>query len=147
MPVLKNQKHEKFAQAVAMGEAAGASYRKVYRVAPSVAETAGPRLCRNVQVRERVDELKAGAAAKVEWSIAERLIFLREAAEIPPDQLTLGHRVCQGQRMTKDGSYLLVPDKLKAVDLYSKLSGDYDREAEIEANGVIVRVKIGGNAS
>jgi hypothetical protein len=147
MPVLKNQKHEKFAQAVALGEAAGAAYQKVYRVTASVAETAGPRLFRNVQVSARIDELKANAAAKVEWSIAERLKFLREAAETPPDQLTLGHRVCQGQRMTKEGSFLLVPDKLKAVDLYSKLSGDYDREAEIEANGVTVRVKIGGNAS
>jgi hypothetical protein len=145
MPVLDNPRHEKFAQLIASGESAGVVYGKIYRSLPASAEASAARLLRNVKVRRRVAEIQAGAAARVGWSISERLAFLRRCAETPPSELSLSDPVCQGQRVGKDAEYLLVPDKLKAVDLYSKLAGDYGRDVDLEVPGVIVRIKIGGN--
>lgn len=145
MPVLKNQRHEKFAQRIAKGDAATKAYIAA-GFSPKAAKQNASRLRENEVIGERIAELQASAAKRVEWSIAERLKFFREAAEIPPAKITLKHRVCQGMRKTKFGNYLLVPDKLKAAVEYGRLAGDYDRDAEVEANGVTVRVRIGGNA-
>jgi hypothetical protein len=146
MPTLKNPRHEKFAQKVAAGTAAGAAYRAVYRSArPSTAETTGPALLRKSQVAARVAEIQGSAAKKVGWAIADRLQFFREAAELPPDQLTLSHRVCQGMRESKFGTVLIVPDKIRAAEAYGKLAGDYRQDFDVEAEGVKVRITVGSS--
>lgn len=69
MPVLKNQKHERFAQAVAMGMSAAEAYRRhVARknTASTSIETDGPALARESQVSLRISELREKVAAKVE---------------------------------------------------------------------------------
>jgi len=59
MPILKNQRHEKFAQLVAKGLAASRAYAEAgYDVKPgNSAEAAASRLLSNVKVSERMQEL------------------------------------------------------------------------------------------
>lgn len=73
MPVLKNARHEKFAQNVAKGKSATEAYRLAYGAKAKSAEAAGSRLLSNVKVRKRVEELKQAGADRAEISIAKVL--------------------------------------------------------------------------
>lgn len=143
---LKNQRHEKFAQLVAKGETGAAAYKAVYGGSDKAAKANGSRLIANDSLKDRIAALKQAAARKVEWSIAERLDFLREAALTPPEDLTLSSRVCQGKRVTQFGDYLLVPDKIKALVEYGRLAGDYKGDLDELSKGLTIKVVIGGNA-
>ena len=80
MPGLKNVRHERFAQEVAQGKSAGEAYRLAgYRAANHSAETAGPRLLKNVQIQQRIVQLQQKVARKAEITLES---LLREAAEI-----------------------------------------------------------------
>ncbi|WPZ13244.1 terminase small subunit [Nitratireductor rhodophyticola] len=74
MPVLKNAKHEAFAQGLAKGLSASEAYVSAgYKESRSAAS----RLSTNVNVQRRVSELQGKAAEKAEWSAAERLSSLK----------------------------------------------------------------------
>lgn len=79
MPMLSNQRHEAFARAISRGEAASRAYGAVYHTTGNVAESAGVRLLRNVQVAQRVAELKGGAAERTEKTVASLVADLDEA--------------------------------------------------------------------
>jgi hypothetical protein len=66
MPALKNQKHEKFAQAVALNTPAAQAYRDGWNCSDATAETNGPRLARDAQVTLRIAELREKVADKAE---------------------------------------------------------------------------------
>jgi len=72
MPVLKNRKHELFAQEVAKGAAGAAAYKKAGYTfkAPDVGMKAASRLLNSVDVQARVKELQTRAAEKTEITIA-----------------------------------------------------------------------------
>jgi len=81
VPVLRNAKHEAFAQALAKGRSQEDAYAdagfKPHRQNAS-------RLMTNDDVRRRVEEIKGRIAEKAEWTAADRLsalksIFDREA--------------------------------------------------------------------
>lgn len=61
MPILKNSRYERFAQAIAQGESASAAY--VAAGYPAHASNAS-RLSRNEQVRSRIDELLSDGAKR-----------------------------------------------------------------------------------
>lgn len=66
MPVLRNPKHELFAQAVAKGVSGTLAYQQAgYDVADNVACASGARLLAKVNVRSRVEELKERIAERV----------------------------------------------------------------------------------
>jgi len=75
MPVLKNARHERFAQAVARAEGAAAAYRSAgYEAEGGGAKTGVARLLRNAAVAARIAELQATPATTVataEITIAE----------------------------------------------------------------------------
>jgi phage terminase small subunit len=80
MPGLKNVRHERFAQEIAQGKSAGEAYRLAgYRAANHSAETAGPRLLKNVQIQQRIVQLQQKVARKAEITLEN---LLREAAVI-----------------------------------------------------------------
>lgn len=88
MPPLDNPRHEKFAQEMAKGNSAAAAYQLAgYDADEKSAETAGPRLFRNVQVQSRVAELQQRGATRAEITLetliddAERIQHGAEAAE------------------------------------------------------------------
>jgi phage terminase small subunit len=74
MPVLKNARHEQFAQALAKGKAQAKAYAAAgYK--PS--EHHASRLASNGKVAARVREILAKVADKAEWSAADRLAALK----------------------------------------------------------------------
>jgi phage terminase small subunit len=74
MPGLKNVRHERFAQEVAQGKSAGEAYRLAgFRAANHSAETAGPRLLKNVQIQQRVVELQQKVARRAEITLESLL--------------------------------------------------------------------------
>jgi hypothetical protein len=91
MPALKNQKHEAFAQAVALGMPAGQAYLEhvsMWRCSEATAETTGPKLARDSQIALRISELRkeVGKAADKKFGLTkdiwlERLEKIASAAE------------------------------------------------------------------
>lgn len=76
MPVLLNQRHETFAQALAKGKTATEAYTQAgYRGD----RTAASRLSTKVNIRARVDELQVKVAKKVEITVESLAAELEEA--------------------------------------------------------------------
>ena len=74
MPILQNQRHESFAQALAQGKTADEAYAQAgYKPNRKNAW----RLKTNEDIAARVAELGAKAADKAEWSAADRLLSLK----------------------------------------------------------------------
>lgn len=95
MPVLKNPKHEAFAQAVAGGMEAGKAYRKVYKSKAKTAETSGPRLFRNVAVKARVRELQEETSKTIAFTKQEALEFLADVIRTPIGDIDETSPLCQ----------------------------------------------------
>jgi len=143
MAILKNQKHEKFAQIVASGESAGAAYRKVYHAKASTCETEGPAILRKPQVRKRVEEIQSKAEDKTVMTLIERRRFLADVVRTPISEVTEESALAQSYEfITLPGDYerqlhkLKVPDKLKAIELDSRLAGDFKDKLEVSADGL-----------
>lgn len=78
MPVLRNAKHEAFAQALAKGMKAEDAYAAAgYKPHRGNAS----RLSANESILRRADEIKNRVAEKAEWSAADRLLALKRIME------------------------------------------------------------------
>lgn len=78
MPVLKNARHEKFAQALAKGMSATEAYAEAGYKGD---RTAASRLSTNVNISQRVREISGRVAEKAEWSAADRLAALKRITD------------------------------------------------------------------
>ncbi len=92
MPALKNIKHEQFAQSCALGMSAAESYRQGYDCSDATAETNGPKLARDAQVKLRIAELREKVAIKADKTFdmskdkwLERLARIAASAEESED--------------------------------------------------------------
>ncbi|ASY62508.1 hypothetical protein SJ05684_c10510 [Sinorhizobium sojae CCBAU 05684] len=74
MPVLKNARHEKFAQALAKGKTATDAYAAAGYKGD---RTAASRLSTNVNISRRVEEIQGRVAERAEWTAADRLLALK----------------------------------------------------------------------
>ena len=79
MPVLKNAKHERFAQELAKGKSQAEAY-SIAGYAPS--EPHASRLASNGQVRARLAELQERAAVRAELTLADIIDELEEARQV-----------------------------------------------------------------
>lgn len=125
MAALENQKHELFARKVAEGMDATAAYQKVYKKSTKAsALTAGPRLLGNV--RNRVKEIQSSNLSEEIMDKNERLKFLSRAIETSIKDVDESSTLCQSYEKDKNGKvkYRMV-DKLKALELISRLCGDF----------------------
>lgn len=132
MPVLKNARHEKYAQALAKGAVADDAY-----VDAGFAFNRGnaARLKANESVRKRTEEIKARVAEKAEWSAADRLISLKAIhdASLTDDRRTAISAIAEANKM--QGSY--APSKhhhaganggpIQTVDLTNVSADDLER--------------------
>lgn len=83
MPVLKNARHEKFAQALAKGSTADEAYAQA-RFKPNRGNAA--RLKANESVVKRVGEIQSRTSEKAEWSAADRLLALKSIFDATADK-------------------------------------------------------------
>lgn len=137
--MLKNQRHERFAQGIAKGLPATRAYIEAgYKARGNSAETAAARLFRNVQVQSRLVELAKKLAKPAIADADEIQQFLTTAMRGVDEHgksLTEDH-------VTKDGD--VVPariswrDRLKAAELLARARGVFnaqtdDPEGELDA--------------
>lgn len=113
MPVLKNARHEKFAQSLAKGKSAtdaytGAGYKGD--------RTAASRLSSNVNIVQRVAEITSRVAEKAEWSATDRLLALKgifdESAK--DDRRTAIAAIAEANKM--QGSYAPTKSEITGKD-------------------------------
>lgn len=106
MPVLKNARHEAFAQALAKGMTATDAYADAGYKGD---RTAASRLSTNVNIGRRVDEIKSRVAEKAEWTAADRLSALKDIfdRESKDDPRTAIAAIAEANKM--QGSY--APEK------------------------------------
>lgn len=102
MPVLRNSKHEAFAQALAKGGTADDAYAAA-GFSPHRSNAA--RLSAKDSIRARVAEIKSRVADKAEWSAADRLIALKAIydASAKEDRRTAISAIAEANKM--QGSY------------------------------------------
>lgn len=82
MPVLRNAKHEAFAQALAQGKTADEAYAQAgYK--PNRGNAT--RMKANESIVKRIGEIQSRASEKAEWSAADRLLALKRIMEATAD--------------------------------------------------------------
>jgi phage terminase small subunit len=132
MPVLPNQRHEAFAQALAKGKSADEAYQLA-----GYAENRGnaARLKANERIRKRVEDILGRMADKAEWTAADRLRSLKRIHEATEgkDPRTAIAALAEANKM--QGSY--APTKhahsgpnggpIPTVDLTNATDEDLDR--------------------
>ncbi|WP_085859921.1 hypothetical protein [Rhizobium sp. TAL182] len=102
MPVLKNARHEKFAQALAKGMTADEAYVGAgFKPNRGNAST----LKANQNISKRVEEITSRVAEKAEWSAADRLAALKMIfdASAKDDRRTAIAAIAEANKM--QGSY------------------------------------------
>jgi phage terminase small subunit len=132
MPVLRNARHEAFAQALAKGKSATEAY-----AAAGYAESrsAASRLSTNVNIKRRVAEIVGKVSDKAEWTAADRLLSLKRIhdAQLDKDARVSIAAIAEANKM--QGSH--APAKLQhaganggpiqTVDLTNLSTDDLDR--------------------
>lgn len=126
MPVLRNAKHEAFAQGLAKGKTADQAYIDAgYK--PNHGNAT--RLKLNETVLERVREIQEKVAAKVEWSATERIAMLQKiaAANAKKDPRVTVSAIAETNKMT--GAYAPVKQEIDLRHSFTDLADDeLDRE-------------------
>lgn len=80
MPILKNPRHERFAQELAMGKSQTDAYLSAgYDADPETARRAGSRLMTNEDITARVSELQQNGADKAEVTVLSLLAEAEQA--------------------------------------------------------------------
>jgi hypothetical protein len=106
MPALKNQNHEKFAQAVANGSTGVQAYKDQVSEGCTTmsAMTQASRLLADVKISSRVAELQKLANDTLEkrlgWNKEKALTYLVEVLETPIGEVDQNHRLAQ--EVTRD---------------------------------------------
>jgi len=129
MPVLKNAKHECFAQEIARG----AKALKAYEVAGYKPDTASAsRLSGRPEVRARVAELQEVSAQGTTLDLHRTLVYLERVILTPIVQVDERSDLCQEFTMTERAGTTTVrckmPGKLDAIEKLIKLRGWYAPE-------------------
>jgi hypothetical protein len=141
MPALKNPKHEKFAQAVANDCSAAEAYRAGWKCSTESAETAGPRLARDVQVMSRIQELKDQADKASKLTREGMVAWLERIILAKPSEASADSDICETV-MTKMGPFTCLCSKMTAAEKLIKMAG----WNEPEKHELEVFISLGGNA-
>ncbi len=129
MPVLKNRKHEKFAQAIAMGHTAYHAYRKhISRGGTRATSDQGAsKMCKSPKISTRIEELRQISDKKVQESavfeLSHAMLFLRDVINTPVGEVNETSPLCQEVSYSDQGAKKTkMPDKLRALELLAKLA-------------------------
>lgn len=148
MPALKNQKHEKFARAVANGSTGVQAYRDQVSegCTTKTAMEAASRILADCKVSARVAELQKLANDTLEkrlgWNKEKALTYLVEVLETPVGEVGKLHRLAQEYCDTEDRSQIKLPSKADALKQLAVMCG----WNEPEKFTLDVEVRLGGNA-
>ena len=124
MPVLKNVKHEKFAQLCAIGLPRAEAYRRVAGANAGKNADANSDDWLNARgVRERLRQLQERNSRKSEMTREELLAFYADVIRTPADEVPAGSPVIQAYEATPGGRKIRICDKVAAGAALSKMTG------------------------
>jgi hypothetical protein len=137
---LKDPRHERFAQAIAVGMFAhlAEAYRYATdneKASSNTASTVALRWSKRVDVAARVEEIQAEAQAKCRWEREDLVNFLLDICETPAGKIDKDSRLCQSVEdfvtETPNGSTihrrrLAMPSKMEAAQSLKFMMG-WDR--------------------
>lgn len=113
MPLLKNHRHEAFAQAKARGMSGSAAYRKTYGTNSKNVNDLAAQLSAKLSIQKRIDELQQMAEHATLLSIEDKRIFYAK---------------------TMNNPFAEMRDRLKASSLDSELAGHVKMASGVEVN-------------
>jgi hypothetical protein len=125
VPILKNQRHEVFAQGIAKGLSASDAFRVVTPGNPKNVDIKACQMRRQAGVEERIAELRRENDKKATLSRAQALKWLTRvittgAGDVGPhDALCQSHKVTSGDGW--ESHEIRVPDKLGAIQQLAKM--------------------------
>ena len=146
MPILRNPKHEKFAQLVVGGMSACQAYMEITGCSVNSGQKNAWRLRENDGVVTRIAELQARNEQKAEMSRAEAVKYLAEVIRSKPSEADEENNLCE-LAITKQGPVAVFPSKLGAVSQLAKMCGWNEPEKVelgMEAELVAIISKIRG---
>jgi len=139
MPILSNARHERFAQGLARGLSADEAYSKAGYV-----ENRGnaARMNANESIKARVNEIQGKAEARTVLTIAEKREFCARVVRAHGGKLNpkTDADLINGVRYDKRGRrMLLLPDKLKAIQIDNDLAVDGAEAEKNKAIEIVIR--------
>jgi hypothetical protein len=133
MPILRNPRHERFAQLRASGKTGSDSYREAVSSTAQNPDVNAAKLASRPGVRERIEELKAETADKCSLSREAYIKLLVETLEAKPSEASMDNPRCD-VLVTRGVKHAIFPLKLAVGAQLSKLVGwDAPTKVEIEA--------------
>lgn len=130
MPVLSNQRHERFAQELAKGKSASEAY---VSAGYEESRSAASRLSANVNVQSRVSELKERAAVRAEISVANITDDLRRIAQKAENLGEApGFSVARAALMDAAKLNGLIVDRTENVNIHHDITDEPLSDAEWE---------------
>ena len=133
MPILKNPRHERFAQLRASGKSGSDAYRTIIGREVKNADVHAAQLTSQPTVRERIEELKAESSAKCSLTREAYIKSLVEMYEAKPSDASMDNPRCdvvvvRGQKQA------VFPPKLQVGQQLAKLvNWESSIKVELEA--------------
>ena len=128
-----NERQERFAQLVASAVPFGRAYEQAgYSASGDIADKAGSRLAKKVEVEARIAELRAENAKLASLSRAEAIDFLCEVVKKPIGEVTTESRLAQEYQEPGEhsGGKIKMPGKIDAIRELAKICGWYAPEKQ-----------------
>ena len=151
MPVLKNPKHERFAQAVATGSSGAEAYRKHVsggKCSNATAEVTSCQMLRDgskvaLRVSELREELAERSKEKAFLSFDEKRNFFAMIVRTPIGEIDHTSPLCQERTyivgQEEDSVKVKMPDKLRAIQLDNDLAVDGAEAGKNKALEIVIR--------
>lgn len=127
-----NPRQEKFCEVYATKGNATRSYLEVYEDCEvESARRAAALLLTNVDIKARVEEIKAELANASALSREEIVRRLCDTITAQPDEATADNPLCE-LKMTKAGPAYLLMDKMAAIKELNRMVGNYEEDKRLD---------------
>jgi hypothetical protein len=126
MPLLKNPRHERFCQLVAVGMPGTRAYRKVAGARagkPENDDVHSHEWSRRPDVKARIQELMAENAQRAQMTREELMAFYAQVIRTPADSVPAGSPIIQAYEETEHGHKVRLVDKAAAGAALAKMCG------------------------
>jgi Terminase small subunit len=132
MPILKNSRHERFAQMCASGKKGSAAYREVINANAKNPDVNADQLLNQPGVRERIEELKAASAQRCSMTREQFLESLVAMYQGKPGEATLDNELCDSL-ISRGVRHAVFPMKATIANQIAKLTG-WDAPVKVEVD-------------
>ncbi len=145
------EKKKQWARFVATGDSDLEAYKKAYDCAENTARSSSYLMRKDPVLMEYLKGIQKEADRGVVLARRERLKFLMKVIMTPAGELTEKSAICEGVRVGKGGVQLLMPSKLRALEILNKMVGEETPDGNDQPQAPVINVTVaqggGDNAS